>query len=122
MQKDLTLLPCYVVKHENYFAHGETLKEARQALQDKIYQNMDTEEKIEIFIKEFADINKKYSAKTFYDWHYKLTGSCEMGRNNFVENNKIDLENDKFTAIEFINMAENEYGSEIIKTIKERLS
>ena len=79
LNSDLTLSPCYICKNERYFAHGETLKEARRALQEKILENMDTDEAIERFLSTFEK-EKKYPVKDFYEWHHYLTGSCEMGR------------------------------------------
>jgi hypothetical protein len=81
---------------------------------------MDTDEKIELFLKEF-DLNTKYSAKTFYDWHHKLTGSCEFGRNAFCKSHDIDLENGMYTVKEFIDITENDFGGEIIKQLKEKI-
>ena len=117
---DLTLRRCYIAKGNGYFAHGDTLKGAVDALQDKIYVNLDTDEKIGRFITE-VDADKKYPAKFFYDWHHRLTGSCEMGRKDFAMRNGIDLDTDSFTVREFINLTENAYGGEIIRKVKERL-
>ena len=82
---------------------------------------MDTDEAIEMFIKEFPDLNKKYPAKAFYIWHNRLTGSCEMGRNSFVRNGGYDLESDTFTVQEFIDITKNAYGGDIIKQLKNRI-
>ena len=117
---DLTLRRCYIAKGNGYFAHGDTLKGAVDALQDKIYVNLDTDEKIGRFITE-VNADKKYPAKFFYDWHHRLTGSCEMGRKDFAMRNGIDLDTDSFTVREFINLTENAYGGEIIRKMKERL-
>ena len=46
LKEDLTLSPCFIAKGNGYFAHGETAKEAREALEKKIFSNMDTEEVI----------------------------------------------------------------------------
>lgn len=116
----LTLRRCYIAKGNGYFAHGETLKGAVDALQDKIYETLDTDEKIGLFITE-VDADKKYPAKFFYDWHHRLTGSCETGRKDFAERHGIDLDTDSFTVREFINLTENAYGGEIIRKVKERL-
>ena len=124
LNKDLTLTPCYIAKGHNKFAHGESIKQAVEDLQNKIYEDMDTETAIEMFLQEFSDLNKKYPAKAFYIWHNRLTGSCEMGRNAFVKNGGYDLENDTFTVNEFINITKNDFGGNVIKqlaeTIKER--
>lgn len=118
LQGDLSLKPCFVVKGQGYFAHGETVKEAREALQSKIFENMDTDEAIDKFIDTFEN-GKKYSAKDFYEWHHYLTGSCEMGRKSFMQNHDITFE-DKLTVNEFIELCENSYGGDIITQLKER--
>ena len=41
-----------------------------------------------------------------------------MGRNSFVKNHDINLD-DEFTVKEFIKICENDYGSSIIKMLKE---
>ena len=113
---DFTLSPCFVVKHNSIFAHGETLHEAQQALESKLFDEMEVEEKIEMFLKEFEP-NKKYKGSVFFDWHNKLTGSCEMGRKSFIRDNNLSLD-DEYTVDEFIAITENSYGSEIIKQLK----
>ena len=118
LNNDLSTTPCFVVKGNGYFAHGETVREAFDALQSKIFENMDSEETIESFTEKFEK-NKKYPCKDFYEWHHYLTGSCEMGRKSFMQNKGITFD-DSFTVDEFIEICENDYGSEIIKQLKER--
>ena len=115
---DLSTTQCFVVKGNGYFAHGETVREAFNALQSKIFENMDPEEAIESFMEKFEK-NKKYPCKDFYEWHHYLTGSCEMGRKSFMQNKGITFD-DSFTVDEFIEICENDYGSGIIKQLKER--
>lgn len=119
LNSDLTQMPCYVVKGRNCFAHGETLHEAQQALQEKIFEDMDEDERIEMFLREF-DLGKKYPAAMFFDWHNKLTGSCKMGREMFCRNHNIDVSTADFTVSEFIELAENDFGGDIIRKLKER--
>ena len=118
---DLSLTPCYIVKGHNKFAHGETIKKAMEDLENKIFEDMDTDEAIEMFLKEFSDLNKKYPAKAFYVWHNRLTGSCEMGRNSFVRNGGYDLENDTFTVKEFIDITKDAFGGDVIRQLAETL-
>ena len=40
-----------------------------------------------------------------------------MGRKSFATNNNIDLDNDRLTVNEFIELTKNSYDSEIIKQI-----
>ena len=117
---DLTTTDCYIAKHENLFAHGATLKEAESALAEKIFDNMDVDEKIDVFMEEF-DLNNKYPAKMFYEWHHKLTGSCEFGRNQFIKNRGIDIENGMYTVQEFIDITKGDYGGQIIEQLEERI-
>lgn len=113
---DLTTTPCYIAKCGNTFAHGETLTCAREALQDKLFDNMSEEERIDVFLDTF-NTTDKYPAKLFYNWHHRLTLSCEMGRQAFVKNHGIDLDNDVFTVREFCELCKNDYGNSIIRKI-----
>jgi len=117
LNSDMTLKPCYIAKIGNHFAHAETIKQALEEAQNKAFDDMDIDEKIELFREQFK-INKKYKGRNFYDWHNKLTGSCEMGRQSFVSNKNINLD-DEYTVLEFIKLTENSYGSEVIKELKE---
>ena len=120
VRNDLTTEKCYVAKGENLFAHGKTSKMATEALQSKIFENMDVDEKLDKFIELFKP-GVKYPAKLYYEWHHKLTGSCEFGRNNFVKSHGIDLDNGTYTVEEFINIVKNDYGGEIIERLAERM-
>ena len=118
LNSDFTLEPCYVAKGNGYFAHGKTLREAREALRAKIFENMDPEETIEEFMKKFKK-GERYPGTDFFEWHHYLTGSCQMGREAFVRNHDLNIE-DTFTVEEFIELCENDYGGEIIRQLKER--
>lgn len=59
---------------------------------------------------------KKYSGHDFFIWHHNLTGSCLQGRNNFVENKGINLD-DKFTVKEFLEIVKGSYGWEILEEL-----
>ena len=116
--RDMTLMPCYVAKFEGAFAHGKTIKEAYEALQEKLLEDMPVEERIEKFLKEFK-IGVKYPNKKFFEWHHILTGSCLFGRQQFCENRGIDLDGE-MTVERFIELTENDYGGETIKELKGR--
>lgn len=116
----MQLKPCYVIKQDNMFAHGKTVKEAFSALQEKLFDDMTIEERIDVFLKEIKS-NTEYPAKTFYNWHHRLTGSCEFGRNQFIENHNIKLDQ-LMTVKEFVELTKNDYGGEIIKELEKRLN
>ena len=117
---DLSLNKCFIVKQDGKFAHGDTLRNAMSALSDKLFGDMPTEERIERFWAEFK-LGKKYPAQLFFDWHHRLTGSCEMGRRQFAEDHGIDVETAKYTPEEFIELTENAYNRQIIKRLKEAM-
>lgn len=117
VNSDLTETPCYIVKEGRYFAHGETLAEANTSLQDKLFEEMPTEERIA----EFWKCHKKgvkYPTKDFFEWHHKLTGSCLMGRQQFAKDHGVDLEGE-MTVEEFMALTKNAFGGEIIKRLEE---
>lgn len=118
LKPSLTLTPCYIAKKESHFAHGETLSEAVAAVTEKAFDDMPEEERIAEFWK-YHKKGVKYQAKDFYEWHHRLTGSCEMGRNTFAEEHGIDLNSDMFTVEEFVKLCETSYGGEIIRKLNE---
>ena len=118
LNKDFSLEPCYVVKGNGYFAHGRTIKEARVSLVEKYFENMDKEEVIDKFLEHFKK-GKEYKGAEFFEWHHYLTGSCLMGRESFVKNHGLDI-NAMYTVEEFISICEDDYGSGVIKQLKEK--
>ena len=118
MNKDFTLTQCIIAKGNGYFAHGKNLKEAQKSLREKIFENMDSEEAIEKLLEKFKK-GKKYKGSEFFEWHHYLTGSCLMGRESFVRNHNLNLE-DTFTVEAFIEICEDDYGGTVIKQLKER--
>ena len=119
--QDYQLTPCYVAKSDNgLFAHGKDLHEAEEALIEKITESMTEEERIDLFCQTFKK-GEKYKGKEFFDWHNRLTGSCLLGRNEFVKNHGLSLE-ESYTVEQFIELTENAYGSSIIKALKRKWS
>ena len=81
--------------------------------------SLPVEKRIENFKSVFKDYNKKYKASKFYDWHFKLTGSCKMGRDNFCKSKGINLKG-TYSVNEFIELTKNEYRGDIIKLLEIR--
>ncbi len=117
---DLSLRPCFVVKCQNKFAHGETLHQAFSDLQEKLYSDYPIGSRIEKFIQEFPNLNKKIPARELFSWHHILTGSCKAGRQSFCYDRGINIDTDLFTVTEFINMTINAYNGEIIMQLKNK--
>lgn len=113
---DLKLIPCYIVKDGNKFAHGETLRNAFDSLQEKLYDDSTEEERIEAFKKKFPEYDVKYNNKDLFIYHHVLTGSCKMGREAFVADRGLSLDG-KTSVREFIKLTKNSYGGDIIKKL-----
>ena len=116
VNRDLTLTSCYIAENGNKFAHGKTLKEAVSALQDKILEDMSEEERVSAFM-ECHNYDGIYPVSDLYDWHHRLTGSCEMGRQQFAKDHGIDLDG-KMSVKTFIELTKSAYGGEIIKQLE----
>ena len=121
LQSDLTLTPCYVVKRDNKFAHGETIEAAMQALMDKLFDDMPVEERVEAFIGAVKP-DVKYPAQTLFDWHHKLTGSCEAGRKAFAKDHGIDLQHGEYTLQQFLGLTRDAYGADVIRAVMKKMA
>ena len=116
VNNDLTITPCYIVKQDNVFAHGETLREAMEALRDKLFEDMPEDERIDTFLRE-TDREKAYPTQYFYGWHHRLTGSCDMGRKRFARDHGVDLEHGMMTLTEFLELTKDAYGGDVIRKV-----
>ena len=118
LQRDLTLKPCYIVKEQNMFAHGDTLHDAFTALQEKLYDDSTEEERIEAFRKKFPEYDTLYPNRDLFAYHHVLTGSCRMGRESFCKDKGIDLDGST-TVREFIELTKDSYGGDVICKLPE---
>ena len=116
LKNDLTLQPCYIVKEQNYFAHGDTLHDAFTSLREKLYDDSTEEERIEAFVKEFPDYDTPYPNRDLFAYHHVLTGSCRMGRESFCKNKGINLDGST-TVRDFVSLTKDSYGSETIRML-----
>ena len=118
VRNDLSLASTFVCKQGNSFAHGETLHKAREALLEKLFDDMPTEERIEAFCAEFKP-GVKRPAMDFFSWHHRLTGSCEQGRREFARQHDIEIDRDELTPEEFFALTRDSYGGSIIRQTEE---
>lgn len=119
LKSDLTLQPCYIVKEQNYFAHGDTLHDAFTSLQEKLerlYDESTEEERIEAFVKKFPDYDMPYPNRDLFAYHNVLTSSCRMGRESFCKDKGINLDGST-TVRDFVFLTKDSYGSEIIRRL-----
>ena len=116
LNSDMTLVPCFVVKSGALFAHGETLRDAISSLRDKLFEDMPEEDRIKAFV-EAHKPGIAVSNQDLFDWHHRLTGSCLMGRKEFVERHGINLDGST-TPEEFIRLTEHAYGGDVIRKLR----
>ena len=82
---------------------------------------MPVEKKIERFINEHPDREKKYDAQDLFNWHGMLTGSCMMGREQFCKEHGINVKTDSFTVKEFIELTHTAYGGSVIEQLADTI-
>jgi hypothetical protein len=117
LNDDMTNKECYIAKCGNYFAHGETLKEAMYDAREKYEENSPIEDRIARFNELFPDRDIPVPASELFHWHHILTGSCLMGRVSFCESRGLDYKDGMYTVNEFIALTKDAYGGEIIKKL-----
>lgn len=115
--RNMTTKKCYIARNDRYFAHGDTVREALEALISKEFDGMPEEERIKAFRLEFPETDKPYPNKSLFDWHNRLTGSCLAGRRAFVEERGLSLDGCT-TVREFIRMTEDAYGGSTVRKLK----
>ena len=118
LEHNTRLIPCYIVKEANKFAHGATLREAYTALQEKLYDDSTEEERIAAFIEKFPGYDTPYDNADLFTYHHVLTGSCRMGRENFVKNHGLSLDG-QTTVRQFVALTEDSYGGKVIRQLEE---
>ena len=112
----MELKPCYVAKIGNSFAHGETLREAVADAQGKEMERVPLEQRIANFLSHHPTLDCTASGRYLYQWHHILTGSCKMGRDEFVRTRGLDLDR-MYTIREFIELTKDAYGSAAIRQL-----
>ena len=114
---DLTLADCYIAKCEDYFAHGETAKQAMADAQSKAYQNKPIEERIGYVIENYPDVDVPIEHSALFSLHNFLTGSCLFGRREFANAHSLDPEHGAMTMREFIHLTKDAFGGDNIRQL-----
>lgn len=71
-------------------------------------------------IAEFVKAHKwgvEYLDSDYYDWHHRLTGSCDMGRRQFARDHGLEKLDNKRTVESFIKLTQHSYGGEVIRKL-----
>ena len=117
INSDLTLADCYIAKYEDYFAHGETAKQAMADAQSKAYQNKPFEERIDYVIEKYPDVDVLIEHSALFSLHNFLTGSCLFGRKEFAKAHSLDPEHGSMTMREFIHLTKDAFGGDNIRQL-----
>ena len=117
INSDLTLADCYIAKCEDYFAHGETAKQAMADAQSKAYQNKPIEERIDYVIEKYPDVDVPIEHSALFSLHNFLTDSCLFGRKEFAKAHSLDPEHGAMTMREFIHLTKDAFGGDNIRQL-----
>lgn len=119
LKRDLSTEKAYVAKREGLFAHGKTLDEAIEAVQEKLMDMLPLEERVAKFLEAFPLVDSFASARELFKWHHTLTGSCLQGRRMFCQEHDIDMDAE-YTILQFLDLTKDAYGGDVINFLRER--
>ena len=114
LRRDMTLKDCWIAKRGNFFAHGDTLHAAVDAVEAKWLENKPLDERIAEFMKTHPSLDEPYG--DLFDWHHILTGSCEFGRRQWCEEHGYKP-TDSITLRAFFEQTKNDYGRDVIRQV-----
>lgn len=117
INEDLTLTDCYIAKYEDYFAHGNTAKQAMLDAQAKAYQDKPVEERIDHIVEKYPDVDVPIEHSALFSLHNFLTGSCLFGRQEFAKAHSLDPEHGSMTMREFISLTKDAFGGDNIRQL-----
>lgn len=112
--RDLKLKDCWIAKRDNFFAHGDTLHEAVEAVEAKWRENRPLDERIAEFLKTHPALDEEYG--DLFEWHHILTGSCEFGRRQWCEEHGYKP-TDSITLRMFLTETAGAYGGDVIRQV-----
>ena len=117
LRNDMTLWDCWIVKRGNFFAHGDTLHEAVEAVDAKWRDNRPLDERIAEFMKTHPALDEEYG--DLFEWHHILTGSCEFGRRKWCEEHGYKP-TDSITLRTFLTETAGAYGGDVIRQVAQK--
>jgi len=110
----MTLRDCWIAKRGNFFAHGDTLHAAVEAVEAKWMENRPLDERIAEFMKTHPALDEEYG--DLFDWHHILTGSYEFGRRQWCEEHGYKP-TDSITLRTFLTETVGDYGGDVIRQV-----
>ena len=112
LRTDMTLRDCWIARRGNFFAHGDTLHEAVEAVEAKWRENRPLDARIAEFMKTHPALDEEYG--DLFEWHHILTGSCEFGRRQWCEEHGYKP-TDSITLRTFLTETVGDYGGDVIR-------
>ena len=94
-----------ITNGEGYWAHGDTLEEAKD---DLIFKMTDRDKSYY----EGLSLNSELSFEDAIACYRVITGACSFGTKDFIENRLGENKKDKYTIKEIITLTKGEYGGE----------
>ena len=73
---------------------------------------------MDAFKTKFPEFDTPYPNRDLFAFHHVLTGSCRMGREQFVSNHGISLDGNT-TVREFVRLTRDSYGGSVIRKLPE---
>ena len=116
--QDFSTENCYIAKVGNYFAHAKDKETAILEATKKYNNNLPIEKRINIFVEKYR-YDKKYLISELSEAHSMLTGSCSLGRKQFIKEKELDV-NKKVSIKTFIELTENYYRGDIIELLEKK--
>ena len=101
----------YCIAVDGTFAHGATLKEAKESL---IYKITDRDKSDYEDYTPDTEVTHEEAIKMYR----VITGACEAGTRHFVEN-VLTEKKEKYTVEEIIKLTKEQYGNETLKEFME---
>lgn len=117
LRKNMTLRDCWIAKRGNFFAHGDTLHDAVEAVEAKWRDNRPLDERIAEFVKTHPALDEEYG--DLFEWHHRLTGSCEFGRRQWCEEHGYKP-TDSITLRTFLTETAGDYGGDVIRQVAQK--
>ena len=81
---DMTLNDCWIAKRGNFFAHGDTLHEAVEAVEAKWMENRPLDERIAEFVKTHPSLDEPYG--DLFEWHTSSPAPASSEGDNGARN------------------------------------
>ena len=117
LRSDMTLKDCWIARRGNFFAHGDTLHEAVEAVEAKWRENRPLDERIAEFVKTHPELDEEYG--DLFDWHHVLTGSCEFGRRQWCDEHGYKP-TDSITLRTFFTETAGNYGGDVVRQVAQK--